>query len=289
VRPLGSAALACALATLALPAESRGDMIVNSASSVTDRFSGTGLNSGFWATAAGYDLTGVGNTSADGTGAWATAISSNFVLTSHSYAAGGSIYFTDSNGAQVVATVMAEEQVGGTDLQLVQLTAALPATIARYALAPNTPAALTGAAILTVGVPYRAGQNTIDSFGFAQEGVLTQTFTFNYSAGGPALQSWVQPGDGGGPTFIEEPGGGLALAGLHTFYSGTAAQQWSMDTYVSPLMDTMKNEIAALGSTDTPTTAVPEPTSLSLVGMGLGTAFAVGRRRGWGRSKGLAG
>jgi hypothetical protein len=272
------------LILLAIAADARADMVTNAPAATTDRFS-TGtpdLNPGFWPTLSSYNLSGVGNTSPDGRGQWATAISPTFALTSEHYAAAGTVYFTTSDGSQYAATIRAAEAVGGTDLQLVQFAAPLPPSIARYAFAPDDQTVLLGAPILSVGVPYRAGENVIASFGTTQESTLAITYRFNYSAAGPSLQDWVQPGDSGGPTFTEEPAGGLALVGLHSFFSGfESGQTWSEDTYVSSLMDTMKNDIAGLGSSDVLTVysqATPEPSSLALMGIGLACVFAIGRR-----------
>jgi hypothetical protein len=267
------------LALVVLPS-ARADMVVNGPPSATDRFAAGSLNPGFWPSLSGYNLTGVGNTNADGTGQWATAISPSFALTSEHFPvpAGGSVYFTAADGSRYAAVVKAEENVGGTDLRLVQFTAPLPASIARFSFAPDDPAALTGAPILSFGVPYRAAQGSIASFGTSQEGVLAQTYRFDYSPTGPALQGWVQPGDSGGPTFAEEPGGGLALAGLHSFYSGTGGPPYySIDTFASPLLDAMRNDIAGLGSSDLLTiytASIPEPSASRLVFIGLCLGWA---------------
>lgn len=114
-----------------------GDIIVDSYTHATnDRFSN---DPSF--VAAGFNLSGVGQ---DVLGRWATAISSNVVISANHFPPSGNVFFypgNDANTAPVVRQIVSGQQVGQTDLWLGVLDQALPNSIVHY---PITSELLTG-------------------------------------------------------------------------------------------------------------------------------------------------
>jgi hypothetical protein len=252
------------------------DMLINPSNPAVDqRFFPSPTNL-FWA--ASYNLTGIGNTNGTaGNGQWVTAISANYGLTATHYAAAGNVTFVDSTGTSVTTAISGSvAQLGGSDLELVRFATPLPSTVATYAIAANNEASLMGAPIMSVGVPWAVGRNTIAGFGTESIGGSTgNVLTYNWDPTASVVSDLLQSGDSGGPTFTYGPDGSMLLVGLHWYIGGTpTGQQDSGDTFVSAYL----SQIAA-AELLLPTTSVPEPSSLALFGIGLAAVFGVIRRQ----------
>jgi hypothetical protein len=252
------------------------DMLINPSNPAVDqRFFPSPTNL-FWA--ASYNLTGVGNTNGTaGNGQWVTAISANYGLTASHYAAAGNATFVDSNGTSVTTAIDGSvTHLGGSDLELVRFATPLPSTVATYAIAANNQASLMGTSIMSIGVPWAVGRNTIAGFQTESIGSSTGTvLTYNWDPTAGVASDLLQSGDSGGPTFTYGPGGSMFLVGMHWYIGGTlTGQQDSGDTFVSAYM----SQIAA-AELLLPPTGVPEPSSLALLGIGLAAVFGVIRRQ----------
>jgi hypothetical protein len=272
-------AIALALLVATAGRTAVGDMQIDpSDPAVSQRFYST-TNTQFWA--ASYDLSGVGNTNGmAGNGQWVTAISPNYGLTASHYAAAGNVTFITASGASVTATINGSvSEIGGSDLELVRFSQPLPPDVKTYAIAANNQAALIGAPIMSVGVPWAVGRNTIAGFQTETLGPSTGTvLNYNWDPTSSTFSDHLQSGDSGGPTFEYGPGGSMLLVGIHWNIGGSpTGQPDSGDTFVSAYL----SQIAAGMALIPPTTAtfVPEPASLALLGVGSAFGLVVTRRR----------
>lgn len=280
---------------VAITGVSRGEMLVNGyQASVNDRFY-VGADKAFLGDP--YDFSGVGstrNTNGVGTGPWATLVSASYVLSStHDHpGVGSTVTFyenNDPNGPSHTYTVLSGQQVAGTDLFLERLTAPVPASdnIHPFAVVADNVPALTGAKIEVYGVPNRLGLNNIDRFATFDNVVGSSatgealTYDYDTSHGYNPGEAMLQGGDSGGPSFVVV-GGELALVGIHWFnYTGDVdpnrAPNGSGDTYVSRYI----NQINALmtGGEQLTVVAVPEPSTILLLVIGLPAAGLFLRRR----------
>jgi hypothetical protein len=269
-------AFALALLVAAAGRTAAGDMQINPSDPAVNQRFYSPTNTQFWA--ASYNLSGVGNTNGmAGNGQWVTAISPNYGLTASHYAAAGNVTFITASGTSVTATINgAVSQIGGSDLELVRFSHALPSDVKTYAFAANNQSALIGAPIMSVGVPWAVGRNTIAGFKTDTVGPSTGTvLTYNWDPTSSSFSDHLQGGDSGGPTFEYGPGGSMLLVGIHWNIGGSpTGQPNSGDTFVSAYL----SQIAA-GIVSFPPTTVPEPASLALLGLGCATGLVVMRRR----------
>jgi len=263
-------ALLTAMAICSVARVCSGDMVLQSYdASRHDRFY-AGADKDF--VGQSFDWSGVGNTSADGRGTWATMISpTHFVSASHLHPqAGQTLTFFAGNSASGHQYVVGSgSQIAGSDLWVGQLISALdPAHhIATYPLL-NLAQASPGREIYTYGVPHRVGRNAIDSIGpQSVDGTLGQALIYDYDASGGmgADESYLQAGDSGAPSFAVETGS-LVLAGVHWFiYSTSNGGVGSGDTLVPFYAAQLSAELALSGET---LTLVPEPATWALMLLG---------------------
>lgn len=270
---------ACTLATV--PGHSRADMIAGLPAdpSRTDEYAG----GNFWGN--GLNLTGVGNTAGTaGTGQWGTLISPSFFVTASHYPPSGSLTFTNAAGVSYTFAIASEtSRIAGTDLMLGMLATPVPASdgITPYSIAPPLTAANLGQPIFSMGVPYRFGENVISGLSSDVQGATVQ-YTFTGLATALPYESYLVAGDSGGPSFVSDTHGNLALVGTHWFDSGPVAPgAVSGDTDVTQLFAQIDAAMAATGSSERATLfapGVPEPSSLALAGVGFALAWLWGRR-----------
>ncbi len=246
-----------------------------------------------------YDWSGVGRTT---TGKWGTLISPSFVISATHFAPefGTSIRFYTGNdplggfvdrtiGASVALTQLGFP--GSSDLVLTQLNT--PVTgVASYAIAaPTSPASLVGQQLYVWGqadtVPVqtsmRLGTNQVfNVIPALNDGTsVGSVFVYDYNTATSPDEARLVSGDSGGPSFLVGPNG-PAIVGIHWFNTEpadmlTGSLQGSGDTLVSSFVTELNNAMSATGSSErVRVVAVPEPSSLALLLMGLG---AVVRRR----------
>jgi hypothetical protein len=239
----------------------------------------------------GFDFSGVGKAGNQ----WAVLISPTFALSARHAAPGGTVTFisgNDPNGPSFTDTVVANAQIGSSDLNLVQLATPVPsaANINFFPIVADNEAALLHQQILVYGQPNRVGTNNIDTFDnfTVPNANAGRGFTYDYDATGASgpNEAMLDGFDSGGPSLVSV-NGRLALVGIHWFtfqetdQNGNIISQGSGDTYVSPLIDQINATIASLGSSErvTVVSAVPEPAALVLVALGLPAVTVVARRR----------
>ena len=201
-----------------------------------------------------YDWSGVGRSSA---GSWATMISPTYFLSAnHDHPAPGSTvtFYTGNSLSSTSFTYTVDNfyyqttyQGSGSDLCLDALTTPVNASIAQYpVLALPNDAAYLGVTNWTYGYPNRVGKNNLDSIqdlgppdlvGYG----ITRVMYYGYNAtGGQGFdESYLEPGDSGGPSFAVV-NNSLALLGIHfvndgPVYNGAPSGDSFVPFYVSQL------------------------------------------------------
>ncbi len=252
-----------------------------------------------------YNWSGVGRTP---DGRWGTLISPSFVISAAHLApiAGTSLRFytgNDAAGSFVDRTVGASIAITGTglplssDLVLTQLSA--PVTgISTYAIAaPTSPANLIGQEIYVWGqadtLPFqtsmRLGRNEIfNVIPNADNGVSIGTvfvYDYNTTTGLGLDEAKLVSGDSGGPSFLIGPSGPV-IVGIHWFVNDpgtlTGPLEGSGDTLVSSYITQLNNAMAATGSSErVMVVAVPEPTAVAWLLLGVSSALVRRRRRSY--------
>lgn len=273
------AALACLVVCL-LASPSLAAMVVNGYTPQRhDRFY-SGADKAF--VGQPFDWSGVGNSGgASGTGTWATLISDSFFLSATHAHPGGSVTFFPTNAATggVTYNVTGGWQIGSSDLWLGQLNRPAGAAdgLASYPIyGPQSDGEYVGDEIYNYGVPHRVGRNHIDSIGNATvSGVTGRALFFDrdtFSGGAGIDETYLQPGDSGGPSFAAI-NGELALVGIH--WAISEDPMVSVDTFVPFYVSAVQTQMAATGSTQTVTLLVPEP----VCGLAAGAGLLLVRRR----------
>jgi hypothetical protein len=263
-------------------------------STVNDRFTApaTPNPSGSFI-ANGYDLTGVGNSAADGTGTFATMISPTFFLSAEHYhpAPGSTVTFYNATGTAKTYTVetgYTTSYLGLTsDLWLGKLTASVDSDIAKYSVVDN---AATDEAMFVYGRPNRVGKNSYDGLDTLNSVTpirQTRVLVYDYddpnvtdtddTAGQGANESYVIAGDSSAPSFMVR-NGQLGVVGIHYNHSSdtVANDEESYDSYVPEYISQLNISMALTSSERV--TVVPEPTAAVAVG-GLASMLSLVRRR----------
>lgn len=242
-----------------------------------------------------YDWSGVGKTSSD---RWGVLISPSFVLSSRHHAPSktDNIRFyesNDPNGGYVERSIVSSTVMANSDLILTQLGEATTG-VATYAIGhPATN--LVGEELLVWGrashpdpfLNMRLGRNEVLEVmpGFSSPAELVgqgDVFIYDYdttAAGLGADEARIDDGDSGGPSFIVGPGGPV-LVGVHWFKYDAELPNYlegSGDTLVTSYINEINSAMAAAGSSEFVTVAVPEPGALGLVIAGLSVVLV--RRR----------
>lgn len=253
-----------------------------------------------------FDWSGVGRTAG---GRWGVLISPSFVLSAAHFppGLGDAIRFYSTNdptGTYVERTIAAnsiitDSGIGvGSDLLLTRLSA--PVTgIATYAIG-NPTANLVGEELFVWGqdnnanafLNTRLGRNEVTQVipAFSDAGLGASkgdifVYDYNTTSGLGPDEAKLATFDSGGPSFIVGPDGNLALVGTHWFnYNPDPLVPGSLggsgDTLVTSFITELNAAMAATGSLERVTVAVPEPSCLSLVVAGLSLVCFGRRARG---------
>lgn len=260
----------------------------------------------------GYDWSGVGRSSSNG---WGTLVSPNYIVSATHAAPGGTISFfgsNDPNSTPVTRTITGGQQISGSDLWLGRLSApvtpGLGITSFAVAAAANTNTFLNQTiytfglgngkdSTQTVTFPseanQRLGRNQIDTTltNFSDPALGSSagdvfTFDFDNPGGVGTDESMVQGGDSGAPSFMIIDGK-PALIGIHWFlYDKTDFDKsgiGSGDTLVSSFISALNLGMTALNGgvqedSVSTLTAVPEPSSLVLLGLAIPAVIPMIRR-----------
>lgn len=244
-----------------------------------DRFSN---NSAFIGSA--FNFSGVGQT---GAGLWATAISNNVILSAAHFAPSGNVFFySDNNPAStpVIRSIQFGQKIPGTDLYIARLQDALPTSIQFYSYA--TEFLTTNAGIYQNMVAFMVGRSPT-SHPDNQSQAVGQNRISAYSENEPFLgntdadmiylnrdpsssvdwvpyEAYLQGGDSGGPLFVAM-GGQLRLLGTNAGIT-TEAPFLSAINYTGNQASFINNFVNI--------NAVPEPSSVLLVGLGVAMAVS---------------
>ena len=229
----------------------------------------------------------------------------------------------NTSGSSYVATVEGGSQIGTSDVWLGYFTQPIPASadIADYpVLTLPSNSDYVGKTIYTYGSPNLVGRNVISSIQtYSEVGETMTGMFFNYSLPGLGPdESYLMGGDSGGPSFAVV-NGQLTLLGEHFSNWGTCGQPgapgnvpptivdgvltggdpnasdpaneigawWNVDGFVPSYVSQIDAQMTAagVGSGESVTTVVPEPSAfaLLLVFTGAAAAGAIGRCRTWRR------
>lgn len=225
--------------TLAQESSRASIVIDNYSDAVNDRFTN---NASFIASA--YDLSGIGQANS---GRWATAISSNVVISANHFEPGGTVSFYPGNDPSVTPesrSIAGSTRVASSDLWLAVLDAPLSSSIATYEFAAEflsgaldtveAAGSFQGDIALLVGRSPKSnpafqdqafGQNRISGYqeNVSVNGPDTDALLLVQDAPGDAdfvsSEAFVQVGDSGAPAFVVS-GGELLLLGTNSFNFG---------------------------------------------------------------------
>jgi hypothetical protein len=273
----------------------RADIIIDDYTAATnDRFTN---NSAFVANS--FNLSGVGQMT--GSLAWGTAISRNVIISAAHAIPAGTIHFyanNDPTSTPVVRSVLSGVKVPNTDLYVALLDSDLPASIVHYSFATEF---LSGPVGNLVGAgsfqnmnaylfgrspePHpmfhdqAVGRNRISGYvenvnflGNTDNDALLLFYDQPSSPDYVQYEAYLQPGDSGGPLFVEI-GGQLVLLGTNAFINlgglGGNPPFFSGVNYIGNQAGFINNYIA---------TNVPEPSSLTLLAIGNLALLLVRRR-----------
>ena len=193
-------------------------------------------------------------------------------------------YTVSSVGYQTSSSQIAGASYSGSDVWLGQLTSPVASSIAKYPVEvlPSM-SSYIGQTIWTYGYSNRVGKNNIDSISvlngvYTPETTQVMYFDYNATGGQGPDECYLEGGDSGGPAFAVV-NGSLALGtgfvnavdlGLTTppgvyntgIYDGAPSGDAFVPFYVSQLD-------AAMTGGEQISTVVPEPATLTLLGLAL--------------------
>ncbi|MHB0959645.1 MAG: trypsin-like serine protease [Pirellulaceae bacterium] len=217
-----------------------------------------------------FDWSGVGKTR----NAWVTMISPSYFLSAAHLApdANDEVTFFRGNdrAARHVYTVAGGQRITidntPTDLWIGKLTAPLDPShqISYYPiLGLESESSYVGLELFNYGSVDRVGRNVLDGINVEINGSSTTvSMLFDFDAadeidtGGD--ETFVEPGDSGGPSFVNW-NGQLALLGVHWFQSKSEEEAWySGDTFIPHYADVANSLMA--GET---LTIIPDPSPLA--------------------------
>lgn len=275
---------------LAVSGTCRAELISGYTAAKNDRFY-AGPNKAF--IGGTFDLSGVGNTNANGTGRFATLISPQYVLTAAHYAPGVGSTVTFHEGDSPTGTVHTYKiasgvRVGTSDLYLEKLAAPVLASdnIHPVTIAADNASYLTGKPIYVYGGSNQLGMNNIDAIipddAVSGSSAVGTAFMYGYNPakGFGAEEAKLVGGDSGGPSFVSV-NGQLQLVGIHWYQyaSSNLAIVGSGDSYVPAYAALIRKMIGSSGNVAIAPGVVPEPSSLALLAIGIpGVLFAIHRR-----------
>jgi hypothetical protein len=256
-----------------------------------------------------YDWSGVGLSSG---GSWATMISPTyFVSATHDHPTSGQTvtFHTDNNpngptqtytvssfGYQTNSSQIPGATYSGSDVWMGQLTAPVASNIAKYPVEKLAgSSAYIGQTIWTYGYPNRVGKNNIDSISalngvYTPESTQVMYFDYNATGGQGPDECYLEGGDSGGPAFAVV-NGSLALLGTGfvnavdlglttppgVYNEGIYDGAPSGDAFVPFYTDQLQANM--IGETLTTVAPVPEPITMTLVGMGIAGLGGYVRKR----------
>lgn len=246
-----------------------------------------------------FDLSGVGfNGTGSGGSGWLTMISENVYITAeHAKPASGSdVTFyasNDPNGTSVIRSITSDrQQIGGTDIFVGTLDAALPSNFSFFDFATEdinnsftfakssysgTNAYVFGRSLISWPTSQKmaVGRNELDRF---FEGVTAAGNTGDVigatddrdAVNAVTYEAMLEVGDSGAPLFVENAEGGLTIVGTNWF-TGTSDTD---DIFGASYLGNYDEDIQSFVDAN----AVPEPANTALllsVACGL---FALRRR-----------
>jgi len=246
-----------------------------------------------------FDLSGVGHN-----GRWATMISQNVYITAQHYLPDLESLMTfyasnDPNGTSVTREITStRQQIGGTDLFVGTLDAALPSGFSFYDFATeditNTKTFPFADSESFVNSPYNGANAYVfgrspTSFPSSQNmavgrNVLDQFFANSNAAGntgdaigatddgsnGETHEAMLVSGDSGGPLFVENGAGGLTIVGINWFVATSGGD----DIFGASYLGNYDEDIQAFIDAN----LVPEPSSFALLLIVAGGLLTLRRR-----------
>lgn len=279
--------------SLLLPGSLKGIIIDDFSTETNDRFANDGAF-----VAGAFNLSGVAFN-----GRWITMLSPNVFISANHFApsAGSSFTFfesNDANGPSVTRTISGTStQIGNTDIFLGTLNTHLPSSYTYYSIAtesisstpgPNSfnSSVYNGANAYVLGRSpttwptaqnIAVGRNKLDRFfsnievdsesGDAIGATINETGDANYVT----FEAQLQPGDSGGPLFVEDGSGTLALVGINWFTGSSSAGD---ELFGAAYLGNYSTEINSWVATHT----IPEPRFYAL-GFGFIAFFWILYRR----------
>ncbi len=220
---------------------------------------------------AAFDLSGWGWDA----GGWSVSLISplHFVQAQHAHTAvGETVYFVNSSGVLVSATVAAQVNVGG-DLSLGTLSApiAVDSGIRAFSLAVGDERVTYGDTLLVSGRSGLLGTNTVES--------SYSYLTYDYDA--VTGEAMPQSGDSSSPTFVVD-NGVLRLAAVHSYVNKLPDPTFAYDTQLSLYFPVLQQNVSSSGYS---LTAVPEMASASMMLGVCGALWVLVDRRRWRRGR----